>query len=93
LLQADLGLQQSQLLEIAKTAIASAIREGRDKLIAMLEAFQRQLPGFGFIVTHPEGSTKVTSFIVQTAAQRRRLLLYGDVIFVDGSEKTNNVHQ
>ena len=88
----ELELKPDQLLDIIATGTAQAIAEGRDKLIGMLESLQQEYQGFKFTFTYPnDGSKTVTSLIVQTAAMRRRLHLFGDVIFIDGTEKTNDV--
>jgi hypothetical protein len=92
LLQEELKLRPNQLLSVINTAIESAIANDRDKLLSMLEALQKQYDGFKFAVTAPsDGTLTVTSVVIQTGPMRRRLLSFGDVVFVDGTEKTNEV--
>jgi hypothetical protein len=94
LLQEELELTTNELLDIINPAIESAIAEGRDKLLSILEALQLQYNGFKFSFTHPDdGTPTVTSFVIQTGPMRRRLHCFGDVVFVDGTERTNDVRQ
>ena len=58
----------------------------------MLQKLYEADSGFDFRLFTADKTNEITGLVLQTGQMRRRLMDFGDVIFVDATEQTNTVN-
>lgn len=70
----------------------STLQEKRDTIstASLIEKLKADLPGFTAVLGR-NGQNTLTSFVIMTKRQRRRLFEYGQALFIDATYSTTTV--